>query len=293
MRNRVEVMHGVNLDQLGRRDPEHYGTLTLDQLELRIRRWRSTSVSRPASSTPTTRASSSSTCIGWRGHGRRDHAQPGRVDALLLRDPRCARADRPARGRGPPVRRRAREAWRRHSVIAELCVARRRARGPTDTVKRSSACARRWRNRTRRRDYTRRRCVGPSSAALRSGRCIRAICSVGRSRRPSPATCTRSRARSPTLVREHQARARRADPRRTRAAGRSSGSRRSSARSSASAWPSCCTPTQSRASTPIPPEGAIDEAVETAKRFCGADAPGFVNGILGAVLRELQAQRKT
>jgi len=40
---------------------------------------------------------------------------------------------------------------------------------------------------------------------------------------------------------------------------------------------------------PIPREGAIDEAVETAKRFCGADAPAFVNGILGAVLRELQA----
>ena len=36
----------------------------------------------------------------------------------------------------------------------------------------------------------------------------------------------------------------------------------------------------------IPPEGAIDEAVETAKRFCGAEAPGFINGILGAVLRE-------
>jgi N utilization substance protein B len=35
----------------------------------------------------------------------------------------------------------------------------------------------------------------------------------------------------------------------------------------------------------IPPEGAINEAVETAKRFCGADAPAFVNGILGAVLR--------
>jgi N utilization substance protein B len=40
------------------------------------------------------------------------------------------------------------------------------------------------------------------------------------------------------------------------------------------------------AETPIPPEGAIDEAVETAKEFCGADAPGFVNGILAAVLRE-------
>jgi N utilization substance protein B len=38
----------------------------------------------------------------------------------------------------------------------------------------------------------------------------------------------------------------------------------------------------------IPPEGAIDEAVETAKRFCGADAPGFVNGILGSVLQEMR-----
>jgi N utilization substance protein B len=34
----------------------------------------------------------------------------------------------------------------------------------------------------------------------------------------------------------------------------------------------------------IPAEGAIDEAVETAKKFCGGEAPGFVNGILGAVL---------
>src|SRR5690349_14441611 len=35
----------------------------------------------------------------------------------------------------------------------------------------------------------------------------------------------------------------------------------------------------------IPPEGAINEAVETAKQFCGTDAPGFVNGILATVLR--------
>lgn len=35
---RVEVMHGVNLDQLGRRDPEQYGTLTLAQLEAQIER---------------------------------------------------------------------------------------------------------------------------------------------------------------------------------------------------------------------------------------------------------------
>jgi 3-dehydroquinate dehydratase-2 len=36
--NRIEVMHGVNLDQLGRRDPLHYGGLTIDELELRIAR---------------------------------------------------------------------------------------------------------------------------------------------------------------------------------------------------------------------------------------------------------------
>lgn len=40
--------------------------------------------------------------------------------------------------------------------------------------------------------------------------------------------------------------------------------------------------------TPIPPEGAIEEAIESAKTFCGSDAPGFVNGVLGAVLRELR-----
>ncbi len=44
-------------------------------------------------------------------------------------------------------------------------------------------------------------------------------------------------------------------------------------------------PDAAPADTPIPPEGAIDEAVETAKAFCGAEAPGFVNGVLAAVLR--------
>jgi len=33
---RIEVMHGVNLDQLGRREAEHYGTVTLSELERMI-----------------------------------------------------------------------------------------------------------------------------------------------------------------------------------------------------------------------------------------------------------------
>jgi 3-dehydroquinate dehydratase-2 len=37
--NRVEVLHGVNLDMLGRRDPEHYGNYTLVELETRIKRY--------------------------------------------------------------------------------------------------------------------------------------------------------------------------------------------------------------------------------------------------------------
>ena len=39
MKTRVAVMHGVNLDQLGHRDPEHYPRISLTELEVRIRRW--------------------------------------------------------------------------------------------------------------------------------------------------------------------------------------------------------------------------------------------------------------
>ncbi len=40
--------------------------------------------------------------------------------------------------------------------------------------------------------------------------------------------------------------------------------------------------------TGVPVEVAIDEAVNLTKEYCGADAPGFVNGILGSAARELQ-----
>jgi 3-dehydroquinate dehydratase-2 len=39
LRNRVEVMHGVNLGELGRRDADVYGGLTYTQLEQRIQEY--------------------------------------------------------------------------------------------------------------------------------------------------------------------------------------------------------------------------------------------------------------
>jgi 3-dehydroquinate dehydratase II len=39
VRNRVEVLHGVNFDVLGRRDPELYGGMSLPELEVQIKRY--------------------------------------------------------------------------------------------------------------------------------------------------------------------------------------------------------------------------------------------------------------
>ena len=39
MNPRVDVLHGVNLDMLGRRDPAHYGELTLTELEVKVKRF--------------------------------------------------------------------------------------------------------------------------------------------------------------------------------------------------------------------------------------------------------------
>src|SRR3954471_7620480 len=43
--------------------------------------------------------------------------------------------------------------------------------------------------------------------------------------------------------------------------------------------------------TDIPDEVAIDEAIEAAKELCSAEAPKFVNGILGTVQRKEAANR--
>ncbi len=42
----------------------------------------------------------------------------------------------------------------------------------------------------------------------------------------------------------------------------------------------------------LPVEVAIDEAVNLAREFCGADAPGFVNGILGSAARDMPATQE-
>jgi 3-dehydroquinate dehydratase-2 len=39
VRHRVDVMHGVNFDVLGRRAAAHYGGLTLEQLEVQVQRF--------------------------------------------------------------------------------------------------------------------------------------------------------------------------------------------------------------------------------------------------------------
>ena len=97
-RNRVEVMHGVNLDQLGRRDPTHYGGLTFEQLELQI----SDAADDLGLKTRFFQTNHEGEFVehlhGLEGLADAIVLNPGRLDALLVRDPRRARADRPARG---------------------------------------------------------------------------------------------------------------------------------------------------------------------------------------------------
>jgi len=40
-----------------------------------------------------------------------------------------------------------------------------------------------------------------------------------------------------------------------------------------------------------PAEVAINEAIEIAKEYSGADAPKFINGVLGAIVREREPSK--
>ena len=130
VRNRIEVMHGVNLDQLGRRDPEHYGTLTLDELELQI--------------------GSAAGELGLEARFFRTnhegefvehlHRIDGLADGLVLNPGAWTHYSYAIRDAleltGLPAVEvhlsdvDAREAWRRESVIRELCIARVAGKGP-------------------------------------------------------------------------------------------------------------------------------------------------------------------
>ncbi len=119
----IEVLHGVNLDQLGRRDATVYGSLTLAELEGRVRE-RADALQMRAS------------CFHTNHEGEfveRLHSLRGSVDGLLLNPGAWTHyawsirdaleiADVPAvEIHLSDVQ--AREPWRHSSVIGELCFA--------------------------------------------------------------------------------------------------------------------------------------------------------------------------
>jgi 3-dehydroquinate dehydratase-2 len=121
---RIEVMHGVNLDQLGRRDPQHYGTLTLAELHQQIAAYAS--------------ELDLETSFFQTNHEgdfvERIHALKGKADGVVLNPGSWTHYSYAIRDAlefaGLPAVEihlsdvDSREEWRRHSVIRELCVGR-------------------------------------------------------------------------------------------------------------------------------------------------------------------------
>ncbi|HKO26037.1 MAG TPA: type II 3-dehydroquinate dehydratase [Solirubrobacteraceae bacterium] len=130
MRNRVEVMHGVNLDQLGRRDPAHYGGLTLEELERRI--------------SECARELALEVRFFQTNHEGKFvehlHRLNGMTDAIVLNPGAWTHYSYAIRDaleltRLPAVEVHlsdvdSREPWRRNSVITDLCIARVSGKGP-------------------------------------------------------------------------------------------------------------------------------------------------------------------
>jgi 3-dehydroquinate dehydratase-2 len=130
VRNRIEVMHGVNLDQLGRRDPSHYGTLTLDELELKI----SSAARELGLVTRFFRTNHEGEFV------ERLHRLQGLADGLVLNPGAWTHYSYAIRdalelAKLPAVEvhlsnLQQREEWRRNSVLGELCLARIMGKGP-------------------------------------------------------------------------------------------------------------------------------------------------------------------
>lgn len=129
-RNRVAVMHGANLDQLGRRPAGHYGDLTLMQLEARI----SDFAAELGLSVQFFQTNHEGAFV------EELHRLEDTVDGLLLNPGAWTHYSWAIRDAleiaGLPAVEvhlsdvHAREEWRRQSVIRELCVATVAGRGP-------------------------------------------------------------------------------------------------------------------------------------------------------------------
>ncbi len=131
--NRIEVMHGVNLDQLGRRDPLLYGTLTLAELERQI-------AADAAELGLATRFFHTNHEGEFVEHLHSLRGPPAQADAILLNPGSWTHYAWGIRDAleiaGLPALEihlsdvESREPWRRISVIEDLCFARIYGRGP-------------------------------------------------------------------------------------------------------------------------------------------------------------------
>lgn len=130
MGNRVEVMHGVNLDQLGRRDPAHYGSFTLEDLERKIKQ----DADELGLETRFFHTNHEGAFV------EHLHRLDGVADAIVLNPGAWTHYSYAIRDAlelaGLPAVEvhlsdvDSREEWRRHSVITELCIARVAGNGP-------------------------------------------------------------------------------------------------------------------------------------------------------------------
>jgi 3-dehydroquinate dehydratase-2 len=119
----VAVVHGVNLDQLGNRDPELYGTLTLAELEQRIER-RAAELGMRAEFFQTNHEGALVEHLhSLRGHADAAIINPGAWThyAWAIRDALEIAAVPTVEIHLSDVQ--AREPWRRQSVIRDLCFA--------------------------------------------------------------------------------------------------------------------------------------------------------------------------
>ena len=122
MKRRVEVIHGVNLDTLGKRDPAVYGTLSLPELEVRVSRF-ARELGLEATFEQTNHEGEFCEFL---------HRARGRVDGLLLNPGAWTHYSYAIRdalevAAIPAVEMHIsnieeREEWRRHSVIRDLCL---------------------------------------------------------------------------------------------------------------------------------------------------------------------------